>query len=69
MGRRGHRPRMPNDDEVGLKTCAFVADDAVGHMLRKLPFLKAANKKSLDIIIFSVYGHFIVNSWSIYGRL
>ncbi len=51
MGGRGHRPIIPNDDEVGLKICAFGADDAVGLMLRKLRFLKAVNKRSfLEIL-------------------
>ena len=33
----------PTTTKIGLKICAFDADDAVGLMLRKLSFLKAVN--------------------------
>ena len=33
----------PTTTKIGLKICAFGADDAVGLMLRKLRFLKAVN--------------------------
>jgi predicted transcriptional regulator of viral defense system len=57
----------PTTTKIGLKICAFGADDAVGLMLRKLRFLKAVNNNARSLQSALEEGHLKLLSRDLYS--